>query len=80
MLTGQDGRKLTAIVVLTPSELANAGFLEDAEAKLLQEANEKINDPKCTPEDCQAELSLLQKASENLRKNQKRVRKYQKRI
>lgn len=69
MLTGQDGRKLTAIVVLTPSELASAGFLEDAEAKLLQEANEKINDPKCTPEDCQAELSLLQKASENLRKN-----------
>ncbi|EEC48472.1 predicted protein, partial [Phaeodactylum tricornutum CCAP 1055/1] len=48
MLTGQDGRKLTAIVVLSPSELANEGFLSKDEGALMQKRNEQVNDPKST--------------------------------
>ncbi|KAG7337962.1 long-chain-fatty-acid-CoA ligase [Nitzschia inconspicua] len=67
MLTGQDGRRLVAILVLSPTELANAGYLSKNEAEKLQKANEVVNDPKC--EDCEAESKLLQDASTTLRKN-----------
>lgn len=69
MLTGQDGRRLVAIAVLSPTELAAAGYLSKDEAKRLQEANEQVNDPKCEPEDCEIASALLKKASENLRSN-----------
>jgi long-chain acyl-CoA synthetase len=67
MLTGQDGRRLVAITVLSPTELANGGYLSKDEAEKLQKANEVVNDPKC--EDCEAESKLLRDASEKLRKN-----------
>jgi Long-chain acyl-CoA synthetases (AMP-forming) len=70
MLSGQDGRSLTAILVLNPTELGSSGFLDAKVAKALQKANEKVNDPKCTKEDCAKELSELQRASADLRKNE----------
>mmetsp|Transcript_25711 Transcript_25711/g.70727 ORF Transcript_25711/g.70727 Transcript_25711/m.70727 type:complete len:834 (-) Transcript_25711:183-2684(-) len=69
MLTGQDGRRLVAIAVLSPTELANAGFLGKDEAEKLQEANEKVNDPKCEPQDCADESELLRAVSSKLRSN-----------
>lgn len=70
MLTGQDGRRLVAIGVLSPNELANAGYLDAKEAKSLQAANEKINDPKCTEEDAAEYITALQEASKKLRSNE----------
>jgi len=67
MLTGQDGRSLTAIAVLSPNELVNAGFMDKSKGETLQKANEKLNDPKCTEEDCAEEIALLNDASEELR-------------
>ena len=70
MLTGQDGRRLLAIVVLSPTELANAGYLTPSEAEKLQAANEAVNDPKCTSEEaCQEEVTSLRQESDRLRKN-----------
>jgi long-chain acyl-CoA synthetase len=69
MLTGQDGRRLIAIAVLSPSELGNSGFLSKDEADKLQKANEVVNDPKISPEDCEAEVTLLQDVSKKLRNN-----------
>ena len=69
MLTGQDSRRLTAIVVLNPTELAEAGFLEVNEAKKLQKLSEDVNDPKCTPEDCSEMSKELEEASKALRLN-----------
>lgn len=69
MLTGQDGRRLVAISVLSPTELANAGFLAKDEADRLQKANEQVNDPKCDPEDCEVASELLRAASKKLRSN-----------
>jgi long-chain acyl-CoA synthetase len=69
MLTGQDGRSLTAILILNPNELGNAGYLDAKSAKSLQKANEKVNDPKCMKEDCAEEIEALQRASMELRKN-----------
>lgn len=69
MLTGQDGRRLIAIAVLSPTELAASGYLSEDDAKLLQEANELINDPKCNSEDYAVSSALLQKFSEQLRSN-----------
>ena len=69
MLTGQDGRRLVAIAVLSPNELAEAGYLSKTEAKKLQEANELINDPKCETDVCASASEILKKASENLRTN-----------
>lgn len=69
MLTGQDGRRLVAIAVLSPTELAASGILGKDEAARLQEANEQVNDPKCEVEDCEVASALLRKASEDLRSN-----------
>jgi long-chain acyl-CoA synthetase len=69
MLVGQDGRRLVAIAVLSPSELANAGFLSGAEGEKLQEANEKVNDPQCSDEDCETNSAVLREASQKLRGN-----------
>jgi len=69
MLTGQDGRRLVAIVVLSPSELVKAGYVTQAEGTQLQKANEAVNDPKCTDEDCKTNSAVLLKTSEDLRKN-----------
>ena len=67
MLTGQDGRRLVAIVVLSPSELVNAGFMTAAEGDRLQKANDALNNPQCTLEELEEQGALLQKASEDLR-------------
>lgn len=70
MLVGQDGRSLTAIVVLNADELVNAGFLDKSDGKTLQRANEKVNDPtKATVDDCVDELAALNDASIGLRNN-----------
>jgi long-chain acyl-CoA synthetase len=69
MLTGQDGRKLTAIVVLNPNELVNAGYLQAEDGQVLQKANEKVNDPKCTREDWELNSALLTNASVRLRQS-----------
>jgi long-chain acyl-CoA synthetase len=69
MLTGQDGRRLVAIAVLHPKELAAEGYLKEDEAKSLQDANDKVNDPKCTEEECQKVCKLLNEASAKLRAN-----------
>lgn len=67
MLTGQDGRSLTAIAVLSPNELINAGFISKIEGKRLQKANEAVNDPKCTEEVLEENRKVLLDASVKLR-------------
>jgi len=69
MLTGQDGRSLTAIAVLTPSSLVAAGYLDKRKGKKLQEENEKVNNPQCSEEDCANGCEVLALASEELRSN-----------
>uniref|UniRef100_A0A6U3B7E4 AMP-dependent synthetase/ligase domain-containing protein n=1 Tax=Entomoneis paludosa TaxID=265537 RepID=A0A6U3B7E4_9STRA len=70
MLTGQDGRRLVAIAVLSPNELANAGFIKDSKtSKDLQTAVDKVNDPKAVMEECKEELELLRSFSEKLRED-----------
>lgn len=69
MLTGQDGRKLLAIIVLNPDELVNAGFLEKKDGAAILKANQKVNDPKCSSEDGKENCSLLSTASERLRQS-----------
>jgi long-chain acyl-CoA synthetase len=67
LLTGQDGRSITAVLVLSPNELVNAGFLDAKTGKSLQKANEKMNDPKATEDECTDEIALLSAASKDLR-------------
>ena len=69
MLTGQDGRRLVAIAVLNPNELADAGFVKGANSKALQDAVEKVSDPKAIIEECSAELDLIQSANTELRQD-----------
>ena len=69
MLTGHDGKSLTAILVLNPNELATYGYLDSNAAKKLQEANERVNDPKATEEDCAEDIESLINASSDLRSN-----------
>jgi len=70
MLSGQDGRSLTAILVLNPDELVNAGFVDKAAGKALQKANEKLNDPSLSVEECAGEIEMLNEASSGLRNNE----------
>jgi long-subunit acyl-CoA synthetase (AMP-forming) len=67
VLTRRNGRRLVAILVMSPTELANLGYLSKSEAENLQKAIEVARDPKCG--DYAAESKFLQKASEELRKN-----------
>jgi long-chain acyl-CoA synthetase len=69
MLTGQDGRRLVAVVVLRPEELGNAGYLEKAEATKLQEAYEHVNDPKCSEEESEANCKILNEVVPALQAN-----------
>jgi long-chain acyl-CoA synthetase len=69
MLAGQDGRRLVAIAVLNPNALSEAGFLDRTRAEELQQANEKVNDPKCTEDDCESYSEILREASAALRGN-----------
>jgi len=69
MLTGQDGRSLIAIIVLNINELVEAGFLDGKLGKTLQKNFDKVNDPKCSEDDCTLGCSILNEESENLRKN-----------
>lgn len=70
MLTGQDGRRLVAIAVLNPNALAEAGFVEKGDELMrLQTANEKVNDPKCSEEECDVHSRTLREASDALRTN-----------
>lgn len=70
MLTGQDGRRLVAVAVLSPNELVNAGYLDEQTGKALQKENEKVNDPKCTDEDCAAGSNALNTAAAKLRSDE----------
>jgi len=67
MLSGQDGRSLIAISVLNPNSLAEAGLLDEKRAKALMVDYEKVNDPKCTEEDCAEACARLAKASDDIR-------------
>lgn len=69
MLTGQDGRSLVAITVLNPMELANMGILDRNTAVECQTASDKMNDPKCTAEDCQTYSRILHDVGSQLRGN-----------
>jgi long-chain acyl-CoA synthetase len=69
MLTGQDGRSLIAIVVLNIMELIDAGFLDVKMGKSLQKDFDRVNDPKCTEDDCAGGCTILNDASKALRKN-----------
>eukprot|EP00565_Helicotheca_tamesis_P000672 CAMPEP_0185730396 /NCGR_PEP_ID=MMETSP1171-20130828/9725_1 /TAXON_ID=374046 /ORGANISM="Helicotheca tamensis, Strain CCMP826" /LENGTH=816 /DNA_ID=CAMNT_0028399427 /DNA_START=28 /DNA_END=2478 /DNA_ORIENTATION=- len=69
MLVGQDGRRLVSIAVLNPTELVNAGFINAKEGKRLQGANDIVNNPKCTVEECETASALLNEAAEKLRNN-----------
>jgi long-chain acyl-CoA synthetase len=67
MLIGPDGRRLIAIAVLNPNSLADAGLLEVGRAKALMKDYEKVNDPKCTEEECAEACARLAKASDEIR-------------
>lgn len=69
MLTGQDGRSLIAIIVLNINLLVDAGFLDEATGRALQKDFDRVNDPKCTEEDCLRGCSTLNDASKALSKN-----------
>ncbi|GKY90979.1 hypothetical protein MPSEU_000070700 [Mayamaea pseudoterrestris] len=69
MLTGQDGRSLVAIIVLSVMELFNGNFLTKEEADILQVAGDKVNDPKCSEEDCERFSRALNEAADRLRSN-----------
>jgi len=75
MLTGQDGRSLLAITVLNPNALAEAGLIDASLAKNLVVDYEKVNDPKCSEEDCAAACERLSKASIQVRSNSAIVQK-----
>lgn len=70
MLTGQDGRRLVAIAVLRPEELGAAGILTKSETKKLQDAYDIVNDPKCSEEDCEANMKILNEAVSKLQGDQ----------
>ncbi|KAL3931619.1 MAG: hypothetical protein SGBAC_011226 [Bacillariaceae sp.] len=69
MLTGQDGRRLISIVVLSPTELFKAGYMTKEQADKFQAANEAVNDPKCTIESCEENLKILREGTDALRAN-----------
>ena len=69
MLTGQDGRSLIAIVVLNINELVDSGFLNGNVGKTLQKHFDRVNDPKCTGDDCIQGCLTLNDASDGIRKN-----------
>lgn len=70
MLSGDDGKSLTAIVVLNPDELVNGGFVDKATGKKIKKENEKVNDPKCSEEECEASCDILNEAVLALRKDE----------
>eukprot|EP00970_Alexandrium_tamarense_P003329 scaffold529_cov196-Alexandrium_tamarense.AAC.25 len=67
MLSGQDGRSLIAITVLSPNELVNAGLLEESRAKQILKDHDIVNDPKCSEEECAEACERLAKASAEIR-------------
>ncbi|KAL7534573.1 hypothetical protein ACHAXR_005966 [Thalassiosira sp. AJA248-18] len=69
MLSGQDGRSLIAITVLNPNALVEAGLLSESRAKSIMKDYEKVNDPKCTEEECAEACEKLAKASDEIRSN-----------
>ena len=75
MLTGQDGRNLLAITVLNPNSLLEAGLIDESQAKTLMVDYEKVNDPKCSEEDCTSACDRLSKASVEIRSNKALVQK-----
>jgi hypothetical protein len=52
---------------LSPTELADLGYLSKSEAEILRKAIEVVNGPK--GDDCATESKFLQEPSEELRKN-----------
>ncbi|KAL7551281.1 hypothetical protein ACHAWF_014463 [Thalassiosira exigua] len=69
MLSGQDGRSLLAIAVLNPNALAEAGLFDAKRAGVIMKDYEKVNDPKCSEEDCAEACERLAKASDEIRSN-----------
>lgn len=69
MLTGQDGRRLVAVVVLNPNELVANGYISKQQGDTLQAEIERLNDPKCAEEQATASSAVLQEASKEIRTN-----------
>lgn len=69
MLSGQDGRSLVAIAVLNPNALADAGLLDEKRASAIMKDYERVNDPKCTEEECAEACERLREASEEVRRD-----------
>jgi long-chain acyl-CoA synthetase len=74
MLTGQDGRSLTAIAVLNPTELVAAGFMDKKEGQRLQKLYDHINDPQCTSTECEEACAVLKEAADELKSNDSLVK------
>lgn len=72
-MTGQDEKQLTAVVVLSPQELASEGFLEKEEGDRLQNMADNINDPHCSKTDYAEASQELNKACEKIRSNKELV-------
>lgn len=75
MLSGQDGRSLIAISVLNPNALVDAGLLDASRAKAIMADYEKVNDPKCTEEECTEACERLATASGEIRSNNEVTKK-----
>ena len=75
MLSGQDGRSLIAVTVLNPNALVEAGLLSESKAKAIMVDYEKVNDPKCSEEDCAEACERLVAASNEIRSNSELTKK-----
>ncbi|KAL7428015.1 hypothetical protein ACHAXM_001094 [Skeletonema potamos] len=67
MLSGQDEKRLSAIVVVNPDALAKVGLLDKDRAASVMKDYETVNDPKCTEEDCFEACKRLEEASTEIR-------------
>ena len=71
MLSGQDEKSLSAVVVVNPDALAKAGLLNEDLAASLMKDYETVNDPKCNEDDCAEAFKRLVNASKKLRSDVK---------
>jgi len=69
VLTGDDGRRLVALCVLSIPGLAANGFISDEQERLYSPLVDTMNDPKYDPELCASAAKQLESLTEGLRKN-----------
>jgi len=71
VLAGQDKKRLSAIAVLNPQELYNAGFIDHDEGERLQSLVDIINNPQCSKDEYAQSSTELSKVSEKLKSDTK---------